>query len=350
MAIEGPLRELALTDVLQLLDLSRKTGVLTVERDGVDAPARICLESGTIVGVRATGHTRRLGELLLLAGKATQAQIDRALARQRNAPERLVGAFLVEEGVPLAEVKRQLRFQIEELVYGLVRWTEGHFRFEEASPPDGDGVPVRVTTESLLMEAMRRVDEWAELSREAPDAELVPALVEVPPDGSVLELGPLEWEVLAAVDGERSLRGIAREVGQGEFEVAKAVFGLVSAGVVEIGARRQLAAAQDRGRTPGGSTGAAASALGEGRTAAMQGRWMAATDAFARAVAADPLLALGYYHLGLSAARAGELERSEDALQTFLRLHHSPGPQHERAERALQALSEIRRVLEEEVG
>jgi hypothetical protein len=29
MAIEGPLRELGLHDVFQLLDLSRKTGVLT---------------------------------------------------------------------------------------------------------------------------------------------------------------------------------------------------------------------------------------------------------------------------------------------------------------------------------
>lgn len=346
MAIEGPLHELALTDVLQLLDLSRKTGVLSVERDGIGVPARICLEEGTIVGVRATGHTRRLGELLLLAGKATQAQIDRARLRQTQAPGRPIGAYLVEEGVPTPEIKRQLRFQIEELVYDLVRWKEGHFRFEESAPVEVGGIAVRVTTESLLMEAMRRMDEWAELSRAAPDTELVPGLVEVLPDGAVLELEPAEWEILAAVDGERSLRGIAREVGRGEFEVAKAVFGLVSAGVVEVGARRQHAPSRPERAVPG----RAASALREGQAAAAQGQWMAAMDAFQRAVSADPLLATGYYHLGLAATRSGELDRAEEAFRTYIRLDPAPGEQLERAGRAMAAITELRRVLREEGG
>lgn len=343
MAIEGPLHELALTDVLQLLDLSRKTGVLAVERDGAE-PALICLEEGTIVGVRATGHTRRLGELLLLAGKATQGQIDRASRRQTLVPGRPIGAYLEEEGVQTAEIKRQLRFQIEELVFDLVRWKEGQFRFEESSSPDDPGVSVRVATESLLMEAMRRMDEWAELSRLAPDTELVPGLVEVPPDGAVLELQPAEWEILAAVDGERSLRAIAREVGRGEFEVAKAVFGLVSAGVVEVGARRHLVPAREERPV----SGIAGSAMREGRVAAEQGRWMAASDAFERAVAADPLLAAGYYNLGLAAARAGELDRAMRALATYLRLDTSSTPQRNRAERAMSAITELRLVLQEE--
>lgn len=344
MAIEGPLHELALTDVLQLLDLSRKTGVLSVERDGADEPARICLDGGTIVGVRATGYTRRLGELLLLSGKATQGQIDRAQRRQTLLPGRPIGAYLEEEGVQTAEIKRQLRFQIEELVFDLVRWKEGRFRFEESSPPDTGGVSVKVSTESLLMEAMRRMDEWAELSREAPDTELIPGLVEIPPDGAVLELQPAEWEILAAVDGERSLRGIAREVGRGEFEVAKAVFGLVSAGVVEVGARRHLVPA--RAERP--TSAAAGSALREGRAAAAQGRWNAASDAFQRAVAADPLLAAGYYHLGIAAARAGELDRAEDAFGTYLRLDPAAGEKRERADRAIGAIIELRRALQEE--
>jgi hypothetical protein len=344
MAIEGPLHELALTDVLQLLDLSRKTGVLSVERDGTATPARICLEEGTIVGVRATGHTRRLGELLLLAGKATQGQIDRAKKRQAQTPGRPIGAFLEEEGVPSSEIKRQLRFQIEELIYDLVRWKEGHFRFEESGMPDAGGVTVKVTTESLLMEAMRRMDEWAELSRAAPDTELIPGLVEVQPDGAVLELEPAEWEILAAVDGERSLRGIAREVGRGEFEVAKAVFGLVSAGIVEVGARRHLAATTGERHQSGG----AGAALREGRAAASQQRWMAATDAFSRAVAADPLLAPAYFDLGLAATRAGELDKAEEAFRTFLRLDESEDGSHDRARRAASAIAELRRVLQEE--
>lgn len=344
MAIEGPLRELALTDVLQLLDLSRKTGVLSVMRDGNDAPCRIYLEEGTIVGVRATGHTRRLGELLLLGGKATQGQIDRAAKRQAMFGGRPIGTFLEEEGVSTAEIKKQLRFQIEELVFDLVRWSEGQFSFEESAAPPAEGISVRVTTESLLMEAMRRMDEWAELSRASPDTELVPSLVEVQPDGAMLELEAAEWEILAAVDGERSLRSIALEVGRGEFEIAKGVFGLVSAGIVEVGARRHRLPKQEEHQ----NGGAAVSALSEGESAARQGRWMAATDAFTRAVEADPLLDSGYYRLGLAAARAGELDKAEEAFSTFLRLNDSQGEEQRRAARAANAIMELKRVLQEE--
>jgi tetratricopeptide (TPR) repeat protein len=45
---------------------------------------------------------------------------------------------------------------------------------------------------------------------------------------------PAEWEVLAAIDGDRDLRAIAEELGRSEFEVARTVFGLESAGIVAL--------------------------------------------------------------------------------------------------------------------
>lgn len=343
MPIEGPLHELAISDVLQLLDLSRKTGVLTVEREGAETPVRVHLDEGSIVGVHAVGHTRPLAELLLLAGRATQRQIDSALERQAREPDRLIGAHLVEEGVPEVEIRRQLHFQIEELVYDLVRLRAGRFVFREAERPVVPGVAVRVKTESLLMEAMRRLDEWEALSPGGPQAELVPALVDAPSDAPLLELQPLEWEVLAGIDGERTLRAIAREVGQGEFEVAKAVFGLISAGVVEVGARRRATRPAALGEGDGG-----VGALREGLTAAEQGQWSAARDAFERAIARDPLLAPGYYHLALAAVRQGDLGAAEEALRTHLRLERAAGVQRARAERALAAVHELRQVLDQE--
>lgn len=339
MAIEGPLRELSLPDVLQLVHLSRKTGTLSVTTEGFPRPALLHFENGAVVGARPPGDANNLGRLLLMAGRATVTQIEEALAAQRRDPGRRIGAVLVEEqGVAAAEVERQLHFQVQEAMFELVRWTEGHFRFEETPPFDPGPVRIRIATESLLLEAMRRVDEWSEMASGAPDTAVVPRLVESAGGGEgVLQLLPPEWEVLAAVDGERTLRAIARELGRAEFEVAKAIFSLTSAGVVEVG---------KRARVPSAPARLAEADVERGRAAAGRGEWAAAVEALESAVRRDPLLAGAYYQLGIAALRVGKLERAEEALATCARLADADGERRAAAARASSLIAQLRSVLE----
>jgi hypothetical protein len=339
MAIEGPLRELSLPDVLQLVHLSRKTGTLSVTTEGYPRPALLHFENGAVVGARPPGDASNLGRLLLMAGRATVSQIEEALAAQSRSPGRRFGAVLVEEqGVAAAEVERQLHFQVQEAMFELVRWTEGHFRFEETPPFDPGPIRIRIATESLLLEAMRRVDEWSEMASGAPDTAIVPRLVESVGSGEgVLQLLPPEWEVLAAVDGERTLRAIAQELGRAEFEVAKAIFSLTSAGVVEVG---------KRARVPSAPARLAEADVERGRAAAGRGEWAVAVEALESAVRRDPLLATAYYHLGAAALRVGKLERAEEALATCARLADAGGERRATAARAASLVSQLRSALE----
>lgn len=349
MPIEGPLRELGLADLLQLIHLSRKTGVLTVRTGRFKHTAHLEFDRGAAVGARASGEAPRLGQLLVASGKATQGQVDRALAAQRADPRRRLGAILVErEGVPRDEVERQLRFQLEETVFELVRWTDGDVRFEEAEVSDPGPVALRVSTEGLLMESMRRMDEWSALASAAPDTDLVPGLVEST-DGErgLLALEPGEWEVLAAVDGERSLRAIARALGRGDFDVAKAVFSLVDAGVVALGHRRPQQPEQASGGASGtGSEAERQARLGERH--ARVGEWARAVASLRKAVEMDPLLARAYYALGRASARTGDLAGARQAFDTYLRLPDASGPHRDRARRASALLAEMQQLLEEE--
>ena len=375
MAIEGPLRELALTDVIQLLHLSRKTGTLSVGGERAPRPGLIQFDQGVVVGARPAGEGSRLGHLLVMAGRATEGQVDAALELQRQAPGRRIGALLAEtQGVPAVDVQRQLRFQIEEAVFDLVRWRDGYFRFEETAPPPAEPLVVRVPAESLLMESMRRTDEWTEMASGEPDASLVPVLVERGGEaGAVLSLQPSEWQVLAAVDGARTLREIARDIGRGEFDVARAVYGLASGGVVELRTRSVQAVA---GAMPGLRAGRAdleaalvAGRVGDarvvverlarahplaaevdmlrGRVLEREGRGGEAVEAYARAVARDPLLGSGYYHLGLAAARGGDLERARECLDTFARLPESDPGEIAVAKRVSALTAELGRILKE---
>src|SRR5690606_1208391 len=168
--------------------------------------------------------TRRLGQLLLRAGKITERELERALELQRQDPARRLAEILLEMGsVTEEDMRRQLRFQIEETLYEVMAWDEGRFRFEECAelnPHRVRGVQVRV--ESLLMEGARRIDEWSRLEPRIPNVEAVPVLAPVGDgDGPVLDLRPDEWEVLAEIDGEQDLRQIAANLGRSTFDVAK---------------------------------------------------------------------------------------------------------------------------------
>src|SRR3712207_3748949 len=116
MAIEGPLRELALTDVFQLLDLSRKTGTLSIAPEGGrHRPALVRFDRGAVTGAELGTAHDRLGHLLLRAGKVTESQIQTARRAQQMRPGRALGTVLVEQGVVTEDdVRRQLRFQIQE--------------------------------------------------------------------------------------------------------------------------------------------------------------------------------------------------------------------------------------------
>lgn len=367
MAIEGPLKEFGIQDILQMLDLAHKTGILTVRSQRMMDEAVVHMVQGEIVFASRRRSMRLLGQQLLREGKLTERELERALELQREDPKQRLGAILVEMGcVDRSELDRQLRFQIEETIYDLLSWDEGHFVFEETEDtPTG---PVRVRVDSLLMEGARRIDEWSRLESRIPSADCVPVLDPDEGSRSLIELRAEEWEVLAEIDGERDLRLIASDLGRSAFDIAKIVYGLASMQVVRIREEavdmdgRELAPlleqlertllagdadsverrARELQRTYPDS---GALPLIAGRALSAQGRLRAAADSFERAVGLDPLSADAHYHLGMAGVRIGDLDRAAEAWRTFLRL--APGGERRTfVTRALAALDELKRTME----
>jgi len=238
MAIEGPLRELGIHDVFQLLDLSRKTGRRRVTSALRDNEGTVYFKDGRVISATVRSNPHPLGALLVQSGKVSDSDLSRARATQQAAGEtRRLGELLVEQGVvSQRELDRQVRRQVEAVVFELMSWQEGFFSFAEV---DLDGTTVdattAVTTEALLMEGARRIDEWTRMQPRIPHVGVIPSLAPVDPrHAPSLELLPHEWEVLAAIDGESDLRSVAATLGQSDFEVARIVFGLVATGVVGV--------------------------------------------------------------------------------------------------------------------
>jgi hypothetical protein len=350
MAIEGPLRELGVHDVFQLLDLSRKTGVLTVVGELRRDEGKVYFERGRVVAAALRSHPHTLGAALLRGGRVTEAQLAQAREAMSAGRARTLGDALVQLGaVNGREVERQARRLVEGIVFELMSWREGNFSFEEGeegtAPADA---PLRLPIDSLLMEGARRVDEWSRIADAVPHLGVVPSLAPIrDEDPTLLDLRPAEWEVLSAVDGERDLRAIAAALGVSEFDVARTAYGLVVTGVITVrepesgGARGRGAASAvphvERARAALAARrfeealdaarqgiavdpGSAEARLAAARALAALGRATDAGDELRRAAQADPLHPEVQRELGFAAARRGDFAGALASWEHYLRI------------------------------
>jgi hypothetical protein len=310
MALEGPLKELHIQDVFQLLDLGRKSGVLRVTSELRQTAATVWFDRGGVVSAALGSDSDPIGARLVRVGRITGEQLDRARGVQHAGDERRMGDILVAQGaISRRELERQLKAQVEEAVFELLGWAEGYFRFEEGSPHlSAVESPVRFPTEALLMEAARRLDEWSRIGSKVSHLGLVPKLP--PPEhqpADPLDLVPFEWEVLAAVDGQRDLHALADVLGRSEFEVARTVYGLTSAGVVVLDDPRRPGLEPEPGRD-------LAALLVPAREAMAQGQYDVAAGALDEVLRDDPLMPEARRLLGVCLAAQG---RFSDALETW---------------------------------
>ena len=364
MAIEGPLRELGIHDVFQLLDLSRKTGVLRVTSELRHNAGTIYFDDGAVIYAEIRSNPHPLGGLLLRSGKISEADLERSRDMQaRQGDPRRLGEILVAIGaVSPRELQRQVRFQVEEVVFEVMGWREGYFSFTEGPLTDiTTEAMVRISTEALLMEGARRIDEWARIEKRVPHLGVVPSLAPPPEGGGgELDLLPPEWEVLALIDGERSVRGLATELGRSDFEVAKTLFGLESAGVIVLvdpgtakrgrpsgagdlaeqvaKAERALVARDlDAARAAAEQAGSmqphdATIHLLLGRIHLAQGHASAAAEELRRALRLDPLLAAAHRQLGFALVSMGRFGEAVQSWDQWERLARTPEEEAQRAD------------------
>lgn len=176
MAFQGSLKELPLPDIIQLVSVSGKTGKFTLAREN------------------------ERGYIYLKAGQMVDAQVGE-----------LIG---------------------EEAIYALAIWNQGEFQF--APGEEAARQTINKTNTNLLMEAARRLDEWRVLSRKIPSIDMVPELFSRAGRVEQITLNPQEWLLVTRIDGRRSIAEIAQQLEMSAFDVAKILYGMITAELVQL--------------------------------------------------------------------------------------------------------------------
>jgi hypothetical protein len=197
VALEGTLRDFSFADILQLISLQRKTGVLTLKND--ENVVTISFLEGRLVGSSSLNqHTEdRLGLILLKKGALTETELDASLRRQEETLQRL-GRILIDHHVVDGDAVREaLQQQILQIVFRVFRWADGDYHFSQETDIDYDrDLMTPMAADSIIMEGARMTDEWPFIDQRIPDREAIFVKVDARRSLEVTEDAPEELDEL----------------------------------------------------------------------------------------------------------------------------------------------------------
>ena len=237
--LKGDVEILGLGNLLQLLAMNHKEGILTLIR-GEDRKTIHFATKGMRLLSSSMKRINKLGKILLRRKRISKEDLDALLKEQKLLGWKL-GQIAVESGlVQKRDVEEALREQIEEEIFDMFMWKEAAFEFvegrapktEESNPLSGLTFDANVTT--LLLEAARRADELLMIRRILTDDDMT--ISKFPFEIQADELGQdMEAvdEVLPLINGRRSVREIVNASIYPRFVTMRAMYRLLVLGYIK---------------------------------------------------------------------------------------------------------------------
>jgi hypothetical protein len=216
-------------DLLQWVAQSRKTGTLALE--GNPYNKKIYFRDGLVVASSSEDPKEFLGYYLVGWGFLGEEELQELLDMQDQ-----YGTLLGELLVIIGRLSREdlvhiLQVKTEESIYELFLWEEGDFRFLENILPAKKFQPLHTAVDMLILEGVRRQDEWTRCRESIPDPRWSPKLVRAV---DVQELGQTELMILREINGANSIEDIALACRLALFHVLLFVYQGMTHGLFEL--------------------------------------------------------------------------------------------------------------------
>lgn len=219
MGITGNLKTMQLSELLQWLSLGQKTGTLLIEGHGIEK--RVYFHNGRINSTSSSDAREYLGHFLVSHGYITEEELKMAMEVQEESAILLGKILVMINAISETDLLRLMRKKAEESIFDVFLWEEGNFEFVDGEVPDLKMVPLSLDVTGIIMEGLRRYDEWQRIRLRVPDANVVPRITK---PLSLETLSEQEKLIVPYVDGQRSIEAIALQTHNAEFNVARLVF------------------------------------------------------------------------------------------------------------------------------
>jgi CheY-like chemotaxis protein len=173
--VEGNLKDVSLVDLTQIFSLNRRTGILAVSRGGTE------------------------GQVYFRNGEVVSCQLGSARG--------------------------------EKAFFRMLHWKDGSFRY---SPNDYTvSRDISRSSDALLMEGLRQLDEWAGLAGKMPSDGSLLTLAKNP-DDLPNELRPVTQEVLLLLEFYNRVGEIVDKCSYTDYEICRTIIALIQKGIIEV--------------------------------------------------------------------------------------------------------------------
>ncbi len=251
MPLQGNLRDFSMTQLLNLINLAGKTGTLTIfegiptnEKDAMGgikmAPgrqrARVAFKIGKLIHAMLDDQDGNLVSVLNKAGKLTVEQARLIRERARSTSDKALALLLINANyVTQKDVVASVQQHTLDVVYDLLSWHEGPFRFEDDVLPPPDRIMVPIDLENVIIVGARIIKQNEVLLEEIPNLDLALKF----PEGAKekykgVHLSVEEWRVVSFVNPKNSIRQIAKANNMSDMEIRRIIYGLLQAGLVVL--------------------------------------------------------------------------------------------------------------------
>ena len=229
MSISGNLRTMPFADLLQWVSQSRKTGTLAVE--GPEYNKKVYFRDGLVVASSSENPKEYLGYYLVGWNYLNEEELQELLDMQ-DRHGTLLGELLVIIGrISREDLTNILQIKTEETIFELFLWEEGDFRFLENILPAKKFQPLGLAIDMIILEGVRRKDEWLRIRDSIPDPQWIPKLVRAV---DVQEIGATELGILREINGRNSIEEISLACRLPLFHTLHFVYSGFEAGLFEL--------------------------------------------------------------------------------------------------------------------
>jgi len=226
VVLSGDAGGFPLSDLMAFLSQSRWSGIIRVHSPGGERS--VTFRDGEVRGASSDDPADRLGEVLVRLGYVDRTQVEAALKGQ---PPSKVGRALVEKGFLQAhDLFKCVTHQVSEIFHAIVLCREGSFFLIDQPVDEKASHSIQLSTQSLLMDSIRKIDEMAHFRKRIPHGRLYVARKR----GSDGKLEEDEDRVLGLLDGRRTILDLGHAARLSEFDITKVVYRLLEGGFASL--------------------------------------------------------------------------------------------------------------------
>ncbi|MBN4054655.1 DUF4388 domain-containing protein [Nitrospira defluvii] len=263
MALKGHLRDFSPFDILELIHIKRKTGILfvTSSDDGAEETITLGFVDGALVLAESTAKRLevQLGKVLVKSGRLSKEALEEGLAIQEESLERLGLILCREKFCSEQDISEAIHVQIKRIVFTLLRWEIGTFVFElQDSLEHFHEFVTPIVINRILMEGAVIMDEWPRIKKVIHSLDIVfhrlPVLkkivISTEPEtfefegesegthrkgtqNESIKLNEEEGALYHLIDGKMSIRDVLDQTIHSEFAGCKVFFELIQKRLIE---------------------------------------------------------------------------------------------------------------------